>query len=195
MTPQAQRVVAVLGARDRHPTARAWLAAVLDAVGDDPQLEADTLAQIVAQCRADLAHDDRHIADDGESVLWFWRSLRARHPGVPRIQAVLAEQLLQHGDESERREGFARYLEATRADPEQFLAAAGEFHDYARDLGGDVWIDYRLARIRFYRAEVERGELEEDTLREDVVELLGEVRADDEAHTRVTAELRRLALS
>jgi hypothetical protein len=156
-------VVAALGTRDQQPHARAWVEAVAGAVGEGDPLEEDTLYQLESQANHAAWHTPPPSlsGDPLVELRWFWEHLHARYPENNRVATRFAEHLFFGGDETDRRRALAIYYEAVAREPQLFLILSADVHDYAREQGGEDWLAFLEARLRFYVDEWRRGEDEE----------------------------------
>jgi hypothetical protein len=99
-----------------------------------------------------------------------------------RARALRADDLLRAG---RREQAMAEYLAVFASDPGLLVELGGELDQVAREMGGAVWLDYRLAGIR---AALEQPAVaDDDEVREAYGELLDEHRGDPDAVTRIRA--------
>ena len=107
------------------------------------------------------------------------------HARMRRADALLAA--------GRRPEGMAEYLEVFARDPGLVVEVDAEVETIAAEMGGDVWLDYRLAGLRaaLDAAAAADDEADTDWVREVYGELLEEHR-DDGARLARIREVGRL---
>ncbi len=84
-----------------------------------------------------------------------------------------------------RDEAMAQYLAVFARDPGLLVELGGELERVAAEMGGDVWLDYRLAGLRAALEQEGDGADDADWVREVYGELLEEHRGDAARLTRI----------
>jgi hypothetical protein len=148
---QSRRVEKVLKERNTYRDTKAWLAAMAAAVANDPGIEEDTLSWLQQELRGHYGEEYLKIRDDYDPHVHFWQLLADRFPQQPKLRALFADTLLITG--RDRDLALSQFLQAVAADPRLYPAFAGDFYDIARELGGDRWLEFRLAELCYAVAE------------------------------------------
>ena len=145
-------------------------------------MEPDTLAVLEWQLRGPFGDEYVAIGGEYDAHSAFWKALADRHPETPKLLGLHGDTLLLAGKMQEAMELF---LEAFSRDSQLVYAFGGDLHDRARELGGSIWLGYRLACLR---AGLQGRFMERQEVLDVLQELLAE-HGDDEA---ATMEIRRL---
>lgn len=171
---QSRRVEAALLDRALFSSDVRRLEVVQRAIGDEP-VDARTLEHLVAALKSPGFIDGALTEDEADAHLDFWRTLAARHPGDPVLEAHLADVEMVVGDAGV---GLRRFVDAFDRKPELFVEFGWDLEDDARALGGEPLFRWQLHHLRwFLHAAAEHLEGGEEA-RELYGELLDEYRDD-----------------
>jgi hypothetical protein len=172
----------ILKALNRQPSdsAAVWLGRILDAVPPDAEMDDELLGQIVRRVNGSLADEQRHIEEDPEAYLSFWRRMAERLPSHPLARAAYADILLLTGDTDGALEEM---LAAFKADPTLIYRMSGEYRDLMERAGGREWAAYRALAIR--AAELDDAKLHQDYIADELKQLMAEVGHDPELRREV----------
>mgnify|MGYP000724042749 CR=1 FL=1 len=181
-SPQANRILAVLNEHDRSAPVAPWLAR-LESVLTEPTLDQESVRALVDRGRPRWGVRDD---DDASAYLAFWSRLVARYD-EPRLQAASADVVYLLGGPSRSCTALAIFLAAVARDPEVFVEYSGDFVEVAKECGRVQQVDFEVAKIRFYAALVDRGELDADDLRDAVREILATYGDEPELRSRLRA--------
>jgi hypothetical protein len=181
-SPQASRILAVVSERDRSTPVAPWLAR-LDVVLTEPALDQDSIRLLIdrARPRWGVRSDD-----DASAYLAFWSRLVARFD-EPHLQAANADVVYLLGGPSRSCEALAIFLAAVTRCPEVFVEYSGNFVEVAKECGRAQQLDIEVAKIRFYAALVDRGEMDDVDLRDAVRQILATYGDDPELRSRLRA--------
>jgi hypothetical protein len=181
-SPQANRILAILNEHDRSAPVAPWLAR-LESVFTEPTLDQDSMRALIDRGRPrwGVRSDEDAIA-----YLAFWSRLVARYD-EPRLQAARADVVYLLGGPSRSCEALAIFLAAVARDPEVFVEYSGNFVEAAKECGRAQQVDFEVAKIRFYAALVDRGEMDDVELRDAVRDILATYGDDPELRSRLRA--------
>jgi hypothetical protein len=174
---QVENVRSVLLRHSAYDNESQFLAAVLDALAADAQIEDETLRELIAHLRGHYGEELSRIGDDVEAHLGFWRDLAGRFDH-PLAAACHADTLLLAGQHAEAMQLFLGIFDRQ---PTLLYEFGGDLYDVARDLGGAIWLGYQLACLRAGLAEPP----DDDYVREMYSELLEEYAGEPAALARV----------
>ncbi|MCX5557530.1 hypothetical protein [Streptomyces sp. NBC_00038] len=182
MTGEAAVRRALRDRRSDEPT-RLWLSRLLNTLSRVPSPSlVDDLADTL---RGGLGDEHRHLEDDPDAHLAFWRDVSARYPEVPRLRALYADTLLLTGH---KEAALDEFLAAFAADPRLLYAFSGELRDFFESRGGRAWALYRVVVIK--AAELDDPQTHSGYINEQREELMAVVRANPDYAAAVLAVLR-----
>jgi hypothetical protein len=144
---QSRRVQQVLKDRRNYRDTQAWLEAVAAAFASDARIEDDTLGWLQQELRGHYGEEYLKVRDEFDPHVWFWQTMAERFPHQPLLRALFADTLLITG--RDRNLALGQFMNAVAADPRLYPQFAGDFYDIAKELGGDRWLDFRLAELRY----------------------------------------------
>lgn len=150
MTAQAQRVAAVLAARDPE-NLRPWLAHMAVVLASEPALERETIDDLVARGRPRWGVRSE---EDATAYVVFWTNLTQRYKD-PRIAAAYSDVLHLLGGPKRACEALGVFVEAVHRDPSLFIEYAGDFSELANRCGAAAALDFELAKIAYYARQVD----------------------------------------
>lgn len=186
MSPQAQRVAQVLGAREPD-NIRGWLARLGAAIAGEPALDGDTVDDLVARGRPRWGV---RSSDDAAAYVAFWADLARRHDD-PRLAAAYADVLHLLGGAERACEALGAFVAAVRREPRLFIEYAGDFSELAERCGPEAALDFELARTAYYARRVDDGEMDVEELQEAVREVLARYSDAPEVRERLFEIARR----
>jgi len=176
---QSRRVEAALLDRALFSSEVRLLDGVLAAIGGDP-VDPRTLEHLIGALKSPRLGE--LTEDEADGHLSFWRTLAARHPGDPVLDAHLADVEMVIGDAGS---GLRRFVDVFDRKPELFVEFGWDLEDDARAAGGDLLFRWQLHHLRwFLHAAAEHIEGGEEA-RELYGELLDEYRDDPDRLARL----------
>jgi hypothetical protein len=175
-----EKTLKALGSRQPSDSAAVWLGRILDAVPPDAELDDELLDQIARRVNGSLADEQRHIEEDPEAYVSFWRRMAERLPSHPLARATYADTLLLTGNTEA---ALDEILAAFEADPRLIYRMSGEYRDLFERAGGRQWAAYRALVIR--AAELDDPELHKDYIDDELKQLIAEVGHDPELRREV----------
>jgi hypothetical protein len=182
ISPQASRTLAVLDEQDRSAPVAPWLAR-LEAALTERTLDDDCVRMLVDRARPRWGVRG---GEDASAYVAFWSRLVARYD-QPRLQAANADVVYLLGGPSRSCEALAIFVAAVARLPEVFVEYSGDFVEVAKGCGRAQQIEFEVAKIRFYAALVDRGQLDEGELRDSVHELLATYADEPDLRSRLRA--------
>ncbi|HWU87245.1 MAG TPA: hypothetical protein VN253_08220 [Kofleriaceae bacterium] len=182
ISTQARRIRAVLDRPDRNDAVAAWLAQLEEALVAEIALDDETIGMLVSDGRP---HWGVRTPEDARAYIDFWSRLVTQHDD-PRLQAACADVIYLLGGASRACEALAMFVTAVERRPELFVEYAGDFSEVAKQCGRSQQLDFELAKVRFFAALVDRGELEESDLRDAVREILATYDGEPSLRNRLT---------
>lgn len=150
-----------------HPveTVLDWLSTLAAFLDGELAVE-DEAAGLVVRC----ARPEWGVrtVEEGQAYLAFWERVAARHP-LPVFRAAYAAALAKH-----RRydEALTTFVDAVHDAPTLFIDHADELMTVADHCGEPGRLQFELAKLRFYRHLVSRGEMERAELDEATAEVI-----------------------
>jgi hypothetical protein len=174
-----------LGSRRHGERAAEWLGRVLDALPGDSEMDEETLGRLVHRVNGTLGGEYRHIGEDPEAYVDFWRRVADRLRSHPWALAVYADTLLLTGDADGARTSI---LAAFEADPTLIYRMSAEYRRVMEHAGGSDWAAYRALCIR--AAELDDPVRHRDYITEEVQKLIADVGRDPELTREVLRILR-----
>jgi hypothetical protein len=182
--PPSPFLQALTDRRDCEPAAT-WLERLLGALPSDGAIDDDTLALAAHHVNGPLTDEQRQIEQDPAAFVRFWREVANRAPSHPLARAMYADTLLLSGDTDA---AVREMLVAFKADPTLIYRVSGEYRDLMERAGAREWAAYRALAIR--AAELDDPKLHAGYIREQVRDLLGDVRDDNDLRLEVARILR-----
>jgi hypothetical protein len=166
---------------DRRGNVATWLATLNTALDAESPLDDETVRLLVDHARPRWGV---RTPDDASAYVAFWSRLVARHDD-PRLQAASADVIYLLGGPSRSCEALAIVVAAIFRRPEIFIDYAGDFGDVAKQCGRSQQVDFELAKIAYYSALVDRGEMDDADLRDAVREILATHGDDEDLRNRL----------
>jgi hypothetical protein len=167
VSAQAERIAAVLAARDDNDI-RGWLARLSTVLANEPRLERETIADLVARARPRWGV---RSDDDAAAYLSSWADLVKRHDD-PALAAAYSDVLHLLGGRDRACEALGIFVEAVRRDPLLFVEYAGDFSELPERCGPGAALDFELSKIAYYARRVDDGAMDLEELQDAVHEVL-----------------------
>jgi hypothetical protein len=183
---QAERVDAVWEGRRELGSASALFDALRGAVGRGP-LDDAAVRRLAGHLRGGFGSEYASRGGHVEEHIALWRDLADRSAN-PAARGFLADCLLAAGRPTE---AMAEFAAAFAADPGLLHEFGDELADAIRGIGGEAWLDYRLACLRAALA-VGGDDDDADQVRELYGELCEEHRAEPASLDRIRAVGRQI---